>query len=135
MEVTYAGLAKRIQSIFIDLFLMLGMMLIAAWILDKINPEQLDKDEWIRAFLFIGIWGVYEPVSMTLGYTLGNYLMKIRVRKFENAEKKINLLQAYIRLVIKFFLGWLSFITIGFNKERRAIHDLAAGTIVIEKNN
>ena len=134
MEVTYAGLAKRIQSIFIDLFLMLGMMLIAASVLDKINPEQLDKDEWIRAFLFIGIWGVYEPVSMTIGCTLGNYLMKIRVRKFENAEKKINLLQAYIRLVVKFFLGWLSFITIGFNKEKRAIHDLAAGTIVIEKN-
>ena len=135
MELTYAGLAKRIQSIFIDLFLMLAMMLIAAWVLDKINPEQLDKDEWIRAFLFIGIWGVYEPVSMTLGCTLGNYLMKIRVRKFENAGKKINLVQAYIRLIVKFFLGWLSFITIGFNKEKRAIHDLAAGTIVIEKNN
>ena len=135
MELTYAGLAKRIQSIFIDLFLMPAMMLIAAWVLDKINPEQLDKDEWIRAFLFIGIWGVYEPVSMTLGCTLGNYLMKIRVRKFENAGKKINLVQAYIRLIVKFFLGWLSFITIGFNKEKRAIHDLAAGTIVIEKNN
>jgi uncharacterized RDD family membrane protein YckC len=134
MEVNYAGLAKRIQSIFIDLFLMLGMMLIAASVLDKINPEQLDKDEWIRAFLFIGIWGVYEPVAMTLGCTLGNYLMKIRVRKSANADKKINLVQAYIRLITKFFLGWLSFITIGFNKERRAIHDLAAGTIVIEKN-
>ncbi len=135
MEVIYAGLAKRIQSIFIDLFFMLGMMLISTWILDKINPAQLDKDEWIRAFLFIGIWGVYEPVSMTLGCTLGNYLMKIRVRKFANAGEKINLFQAYIRLIIKFFLGWLSFVTIGFNKERRAIHDLAARTIVIEKNN
>ena len=138
MEVTYAGLAKRIQSIFIDSLLMLIMMFFVAWALDSIygSSTMVDEDDeaWIKAVLFICIWGVYEPVSMVIGCTVGNYLMKIRVRRFANAEKKINIFQAYIRFIIKFLLGWLSFLTIGFNKEKRAIHDLAAGTIVIEKN-
>src|SRR5678815_2062789 len=133
MEVNYPSLAKRIQSIFIDSLLIIVLMFLSAWILDKMNPEQNEGDEWIRIVLFIALWGVYEPLSMTLGCTLGNYLMKIRVRKHNNAGKKINLLQAYARFIIKFFLGWLSFITISFNPERRAIHDFASGSIVVEK--
>jgi len=133
MEVNYPSLAKRIQSIFIDSLLIIVLMFLSGWILDKMNPEQNEGDEWIRIVLFIALWGVYEPLSMTLGCTLGNYLMKIRVRKHNNAGKKINLLQAYARFIIKFFLGWLSFITISFNPERRAIHDFASGSIVVEK--
>ena len=133
MEVNYPSLAKRIQSIFIDSLLIIVLMFLSGWILDKMNPEQNEGDEWIRIVLFIALWGVYEPLSMTLGCTLGNYLMKIRVRKHNNAGKKMNLLQAYARFIIKFFLGWLSFITISFNPERRAIHDFASGSIVVEK--
>jgi len=133
MEVNYPSLAKRIQSIFIDSLLIIVLMFLSAWILDKMNPKQNEGDEWIRIVLFIALWGVYEPLSMTLGCTLGNYLMKIRVRKHNNAGKKMNLLQAYARFIIKFFLGWLSFITISFNPERRAIHDFASGSIVVEK--
>ena len=133
MEVNYPSLAKRIPSIFIDSLMIIALMFLSGWILDKMNPEQNEGDEWIRIVLFIALWGVYEPLSMTLGCTLGNYLMKIRVRKHNNAGKKINLLQAYARFIIKFFLGWLSFITISFNPERRAIHDFASGSIVVEK--
>jgi uncharacterized RDD family membrane protein YckC len=135
MEINYPSLSKRVQSIFIDGLLMIGLMLVSGWVLDKINPEQKEGDEWIRAVLFIGIWGVYEPVAMTFGCTLGNYLIKIRVRKHDNTGKKINLLQAYIRFIVKFFLGWVSFITISFTEDKRAIHDFASGTIVLEKIN
>ena len=134
MQIAYPSLSKRIQSIFIDLLLMIGLMAASGWILDKINPEQKEGDEWLRAVLFIGIWGVYEPLAMTFGCTLGNYLIKIRVRKHNDPGSKINLIQAYMRFVVKFFLGWLSFITISFNDERRAIHDFASGTIMLEKS-
>jgi uncharacterized RDD family membrane protein YckC len=70
---------------------------------------------------------------MTLGCTLGNYLMKIRVKRFADNKRKINLLQAYIRFVVKVLLGWISFLTINSNKERRAIHDFVAGSVMLEK--
>jgi len=124
MDIVYPSLSKRVQSLFIDALLMIAMMLFAGWILDKMNPEQENGDEWIRAALFIGIWAVYEPVAMTIGCTLGNYLMKIRVRKHSNTGKKI---------IVKLFLGWVSFITVSFTEEKRAIHDFASGTIVLPK--
>jgi len=133
MDIVYPSLSKRVQSLFIDALLMIVMMFFAGWILDKMNPEQEEGDEWIRAALFIGIWGVYEPLAMTIGCTLGNYLMKIRVRKHSNTNKKINLIQAYVRFIVKFFLGWVSFITVSFTEEKRAIHDFASGTIVLPK--
>lgn len=68
-----------------------------------------------------------------MGSTLGNYLMKIKVRDNLNTIKRINLLQSYIRFVLKFLLGWVSFLTIHGNKQRRAIHDFAAGSVMIEK--
>ena len=134
MSENYPSLSKRFQSIFIDLLFMIALMFLAGWILDKIDPADEGQDGLIRAILFVSIWGVYEPVAMTLGCTVGNLLTKIRVRQFGSIEKKINIFQAYIRFIIKFFLGWLSFITISFNEQKRAIHDLASGTIVLEKN-
>src|SRR6266498_791715 len=133
MEILYPTLPRRVQSIFIDVLLMALLMFAVGWIFNKYSSDENNNDGWLRAIVFIAIWGIYEPVSMTFGYTLGNYLLKIRVRKNNNPDKKINLLQAYARFVIKFFLGWLSFITIGFNEKRRAIHDLVSGTVMIEK--
>ena len=133
MEVRYPDLKTRIQSTFIDTILMVGLMFLAGTLLEKINPSQEEEDGWIRGVIFISIWGVYEPLSMTIGCTLGNYLMKIRVKRHSDSNKRINLLQAYVRFVIKILLGWISFLTIHSNKERRAIHDFAAGSVMIEK--
>ena len=133
MEIRYPDLKTRVQSTFIDTMLMLGLMFLAAIILDKINPSQEDEDGWIRGVIFISIWGIYEPVSMTIGCTLGNYLMKIRVKRNSDNTKRINLVQAFVRFALKILLGWVSFLTIHGNKERRAIHDFAAGSVMIEK--
>ena len=133
MEVKYPDLKTRVQSTFIDTIFMVALMFVAATLLDKINPSQDGEDGWIRGIIFILIWGIYEPVAMTIGCTLGNYLMKIRVKKHFDNTKRINLLQAYIRFVVKILLGWISFLTIHSNKERRAIHDFVAGSVMIEK--
>ena len=133
MEIRYPDLKTRVQSTFIDTMLMVGLMFLAAIILDKINPSQEDEDGWIRGVIFISIWGIYEPVAMTIGCTLGNYLMKIRVKRNSDNTKRINLVQAFVRFALKILLGWVSFLTIHGNKERRAIHDFAAGSVMIEK--
>jgi len=132
MEIKYPSLIKRIQSILIDTLLMVVLIFLAAWVMDnmKIGEEQ---EGLVKAITFVCIWGVYEPVCMILGSTLGNYLIGIRARKHSDTNKRINIFQAYVRFIVKILLGWISFLTIGMNKERRAIHDLVAGTVMIEK--
>jgi len=133
MEIRYPDLKTRVQSIFIDAILMIVLMSVAAWIFDKAGIGGGENEGWVKAITFISIWGVYEPLAMTLGCTAGNYLMGIRVRKHDLPESKINILQAYLRFLIKLLLGWISFVAMHSNKEKRAAHDLAAGTVMIEK--
>lgn len=129
MQHEYPSLSERVQSIVIDQVFIIGSMFGFAAILDKFeNPP-----DWIRIVLFFGIWTIYEPLSMIFGCTLGNYFIGLRVRKHKTPARKINLLQAFIRYIIKVLLGWLSFLTINMNPERRAIHDLIASTVMIKK--
>jgi hypothetical protein len=69
---------------------------------------------------------------MTFGCTIGNYIKGIRVRKNEDISQKINIGQAILRYPIKLALGWISFLTINSNLQRRAIHDLASGSVMIK---
>ena len=129
VQTEYPNLSDRIQSTFIDGIIIVILMFAAASILERYE----DPPDWIRIVLFFAIWGVYEPVCTTLGFTLGNYIKGIRVRSFANPAKRINIIQAFFRYLIKISLGWVSFITIHFNEERRAIHDLAVGSVMIKK--
>jgi len=87
---------------------------------------------WIRGALFIGLWFIYEPLCMTLGGTIGNRILKLRIIKNNTSKGNINLFQAYVRFFVKLLLGWISFLTIHMNREKRAIHDFAAGSVMIQ---
>jgi uncharacterized RDD family membrane protein YckC len=128
MTEQYPELKDRIQSAFIDGILIIVLMIVFASIIDKYE----NVPDWVRIAMFVGLFIVYEPLLMTLGCTLGNLIKGIRVRKHSDVTKKINILQAIIRYPIKFLLGWLSYLTIGSNPKRRAIHDMAAGTVMIK---
>lgn len=129
-QVSYPTLSERIQSTFIDTLFMVVLMSFAASALDRFD----NAPDWIRIVLFFGIWCIYEPVCITLGCTLGNYLKGLRVRRFADAQKRISLPQAFLRYVLKIGLGWISFLTIHSNRERRAIHDIAASSIMLKKD-
>ena len=133
MEQEYPELKTRVQSTFIDGILMLLLMFTAAWVLDKAGMGDEEGGGIMKAIIFISIWGIYEPLSTTLGATLGNYLMKIRVRKMTASGKRLNIFQAFVRFAFKFSLGWLSFLTISLTEQRRAIHDIVAGSVMLEK--
>ena len=108
MENEYPSLSERFQSIIIDQVFIVILMFLSATILDKFN----DAPDWIRIALFFGIWGIYEPVCMTIGGTIGNFVKRIRVKKFEAPAKRINIFQAYIPYITKVLLGFISFLTI-----------------------
>jgi uncharacterized RDD family membrane protein YckC len=73
----------------------------------------------------------YEPLATAFGCTLGQALMRFRVRTVEGL-KRIGVTQAYGRFLVKYLLGIISFVTMPARSDRRAIHDLASETIVIE---
>ena|SRR5688572_24725308 len=127
-QTEYPLLGDRVQSSFIDGIFIIILMFVFASLLDRYQ----DPPDWIRIALFVGLWAIYEPVCTSLGCTLGNYIKKIRVRQHGSNTKKINIFQALIRYILKVGLGWISFLTIHSNKERRAIHDFAAGSVMIK---
>jgi hypothetical protein len=129
VQLSYPTISDRVQSTFIDTIFIVVLMFLVASFLDKFEGTP----EWIRIALFFCIWGVYEPLCTTLGFTIGNYAKGIRVRKVGNKEERINIIQAFFRYVLKISLGWISFVTIHANTQKRAIHDLAAGSIMIKK--
>jgi uncharacterized RDD family membrane protein YckC len=128
-QIQYPLLGDRVQSTFIDVVFMVILMFIASSILDSYD----NVPDWLRISLFLGIWLVYDPLCTTLGFTLGNYIKGLRVRQYSDPTRRINIFQAVIRYVIKLFLGWISFLTIHSNTERRAIHDMVVGSVVIKK--
>ena len=88
VDIEYPTLSDRVQSTFIDSILIIVLMFVFASVLERYE----NAPDWIRIVLFFGIWGIYEPVCTTLGFTLGNYLKGIRVRKASDINK--------IRLII-----------------------------------
>jgi|SRR5882672_8677014 len=124
----YPLLLDRVQSMFIDVVLIIVMMFVFAALLDKYEHPP----DWVRIVLFFGLWAVYEPLCTVLGCTLGQYIKKIRVRNYPDASKHINFFQAFVRYVLKTCLGWISFLTINTNHEKRAIHDYVAGSVMVK---
>ncbi|MBI9063185.1 MAG: RDD family protein [Marinilabiliaceae bacterium] len=87
--------------------------------------------DYLRGLIFFIVVILYEPILISFGCTIGQLLMSIRVRNHRKPSRKIWIGNAIIRLFAKVFLGWLSFITISFNAQRRAIHDMVSGSVVI----
>lgn len=128
MQEKYPELSERIQSTFIDTVLIIVLIFAFARILD--NYENVP--DGVRIVMFVGLFMAYEPICMTLGSTLGNYLKGIRVRQNSNSTRRITIFQAIIRYPVKVLLGWVSFLTIGATSKRRAIHDLVSGSVMIK---
>jgi uncharacterized RDD family membrane protein YckC len=132
VEIQYPSLLKRVYSFLIDTGLKVFLLFIATVTFSWMKLEG-EKENWIKGIVFVLVIAVYEPLSMRLGATFGNYSTGIRVRRYLDPTKRINLFQAYCRYIVKILFGWLSCFTIGFNAQRRALHDMVGESIVIEK--
>ena len=121
-------LSHRVQSTFIDTILLIVLMFVYASVLNKFE----NVPDCVRILMFASLFIIYEPICMVFGSTLGNYIKGIRVRKNTDSTKKINIVQAIVRYPVKVFLGWVSFLTIHSNPQRRAIHDLVSGSVMIK---
>ncbi len=117
----------RYISILVDGICLLLFALGISALFEKIG----DVSGFVRGITFVIVIILYEPILVTLGCTIGQLFMNIRVRDFRNPERKLSFYLVILRFIIKIILGWLSFLTVTFNINRRAIHDLASGSIMI----
>ena len=129
-EVLYPSLVKRVQSIFIDTMLIIIAMVIISAVLNNINGTP----DWVRVALFVFLFGVYEPtfIAFTNG-TIGNRLMGLQVKQFNVEGKRLNIIQSYVRFIAKLLLGWLSFLTVHANAQKRAMHDMVCNSVMTKK--
>lgn len=126
LKYQYPSLVKRYKSLLIDGLLQLTILII---IMVIVNDSEARTTIMVSSGLLLV--ALYEPLFTVYSRTVGQRLMKIRVGKRDNPSEKIGLLKAYIRWFTKNLLGWLSFITINFNQEHRAIHDFASDSVVV----
>lgn len=121
----YPRLVRRYKALLIDGLLIFFILIIIMLI---VQDSDLRTPIMISSALIILL--TYEPLMTSYSKTIGQRLMRIKVGRYRDPDKKISLLNAYIRWFIKGLLGWVSFLTIHFNPERRAIHDLASDSVM-----
>jgi len=143
----YAGLSLRIVAFILDL-----MVLISAWIIlflgsaflfllirtDGLDRDPTDSEFWVAAGIAVFGYLVFVPLYHVLmwsrwGQTVG--MMAVRIRVVGRDGGRISVGRATVRLIA--YIATTLPLSLGlayalFDRQRRALHDLLAGTAVIE---
>ncbi len=127
---SFPPLVKRFQSLFIDQLFIIACMVMFSMLLG--NTAGNDA---LRGALLFSLFLVYEPFCMAFGCSAGNYLTGIRVRRYHDNSKRINIFNSYLRFFVKIMLGIISFFTVTSDHSKRAIHDKAAGSLMVYRKN
>jgi uncharacterized RDD family membrane protein YckC len=123
--VRYPNRLRRYVAFLIDGGLVFGVFLF--YVRDPMHYAQSgDPIYWPLLLLLL-----YEPLLTCRACTLVQLAMGIRVRS-EPGGQAVPAWRSYFRLSVKFLLGILSFIFMPGHARKRAIHDIAAGTIVVD---
>ena len=131
-EMKYATLLNRVKAAIVDFLVLLGLGLVVSTILSKF----VNVPDFVRVILFILIFILYDPIfTSTIGATLGHLFLGLRVRRSNNEDKRIIFPIAIVRFILKALLGWISLLTIAVIKKKKAIHDLVAGSVVLQSTN
>lgn len=84
-------------------------------------------------------WGValflifiYEPILTSKAATVGQATMKVRVRRLRDGER-IGVADAYMRFLVKWLLGFVSFFSIPFTARRQGLYDLVVALVVLDR--
>ena len=128
-EMKYGTLINRVKAAIVDSLLIMGLVLIVSTILSKFE----NVPDFVRVILFILIFILYDPLlTSTIGATIGHLFLGLRIRRSNDEDRKIIFPIAIVRFILKALLGWISLLTITVIKKKKAIHDLVAGSVVLQ---
>lgn len=129
-EKKYPHVSDRVKAAFIDSVVMIIFMIIFTSIFRSMDQVP----DWARISAFVFIFGLYDPIfTSSFGGTIGHMVFQIRVKREKDETKNIIFPFAIIRFLFKVLLGWISLLTVGSSKKRKAIHDGIAGSVVVYK--
>lgn len=128
MEYQYPSILRRYFATFIDGVLVFIVFIMISYILQG----ESNISNSLRVAVILVMFFVYEPICTSRFCTVGQKLAGIRVRKLFLHER-ISISAAYLRIIVKIFLGIISFFSIPFSKNKRGIHDFTVGSVVIFK--
>ena len=95
------SLVRRYKAMAID-----SLVLLTTMIVTMLLVGDNENSPTIMISLAI-VLRFYEPLLSRYSATVGQRLMKIRVRDYNAPSQPVRFWQAYIRLLTKGFLGWL----------------------------
>ena len=124
----YPSLKQRYLSSFIDSIVLLFVLVAGTVAYQSENQTA----HLARVGVLLALIVSYEPILTSQLCTLGQRMIGIRVRRRSDHARKISIVAAYFRTLVKILLGAYSLFAMGLNKERRAAHDFAVGSIVID---
>lgn len=124
------SIKTRYFSMLIDVSVILVLSLGISYLFELLG----EVPGYMRGITFLFVFILYEPLLISLGCTIGQFATNIRVRNFKDTSNRLKLHLAILRVLVKATLGWVSLITITFNKNRRAIHDYVSSSIVLVPN-
>jgi len=126
-EFTLPSIKVRYFSTLIDFLLLFFLSGQIARLYENIG----EVSGWVRGLTFVVVFMMYEPVLVSLGCTLGQLITNIRVRRIDDPSRRIPVYLSVPRTIIKGLLGWFSFLSMGFDVNRRAVHEYLSKSIVI----
>lgn len=128
-EIKYGTLINRLKAILIDALVLLGLCMIATAVFSRIGYVS----DTVRMVVFIFIFLLYDPLFTSIfGATIGHLIIGLRIRRAKDITRKLIFPMALIRFIIKGTLGFISLMTISITKKSRAIHDIVAGSVVLQ---
>lgn len=128
-EIKYGTLINRLKAILIDVLVVVGLCLIATAIFSRFGYVS----DSVRMVVFIFIFLLYDPLFTSIfGATIGHLVIGLKIRRAKDITRKLIFPMALIRFIIKGTLGFVSLMTISTTKKNRAIHDLVAGSVVLQ---
>ena len=124
------SLNLRVKAMFIDLLIVICTLMFVSQILGYFNvdPNMINP-------ILLGMFLLYEPIAVSLGGTIGQRIMGLRVSKAKtlkesNTHSNLGLGYSVIRFFVKFILGTISLITVHHTNHGQAIHDKLSGSVV-----
>ena len=128
-EMKYGTLINRVKAAIVDFLVIMGLILLVSTLLSKFD----DVPDFVRVVFFILIFILYDPLlTSTVGATIGHLFLGLRIRRSNDEDRKIIFPIAIVRFILKALLGWISLLTITVIKKKKAIHDIVAGSVVLQ---
>lgn len=124
----YPSIMNRIQALFFDVWIVIGTLIFLS---STFFEDYEGRFVGLKIIVFFALLLIYEPLANMTGGTIGYRTMGMKIRRFGDLDKKLSFTQAFGRSIMKLALGWISFLTISIDPQRRAMHDKATGTVVL----